>query len=53
MGRADPLADLADTPSMEIQPDEKGLGKPGIQVGPASDKAVVEPPPHAGASWIW
>ncbi len=52
MRRADSLADLADTPSGKLQADEKGLGEPGVEVGPVADEAVVEVPAHLGAGWI-
>src|SRR6266852_121858 len=34
MRRADSLADLSDTPSGQIQADEKGLGESGVELGP-------------------
>src|SRR5262252_4614489 len=40
--RAGPPTNLANAPSVEIQLDEKRLGEPRVQIGPASDKAVVE-----------
>jgi hypothetical protein len=52
MGRTGSPADLADTPSVQIQLDKKWLGKPGVQVGPAGDKAVVEVAPHFDASRV-
>ena len=52
VGRTGSPADLTNTPTMQIQLDEKRLGEPGVQVGPASDKAVVEIAPHLDPSWV-
>ncbi len=52
MGRTGSPADLTNTPSVQIQLDQKGLGEPGVQVGPATDKAIVEIAPHLDASWV-